>query len=158
MSVAFEGNAFIDGGRIANVTLGNSVINTSSLDMLDSAGNYQRITNVATPIAPHDAVIKEYVDTFDNTQTITLTGTVATLISSQLYGSYIINIKNNVVAGPTAIYNLSKNDPSVLPHRIRVNSCPSNLTALNVTWNFSSGILLSKTTGLFDGSYLVKIT
>jgi hypothetical protein len=160
MSVAFEGNAYLDASVIVNTTIGNSSIKTSSLDMLDSFGNYQNITNVASPVNPHDVVIKEYIDTFTNNQTIVLTGTNGTLISSILYGSYIITIKNIVNNGPSAIYNLSKKNSSVLPHRIRINSCPdiASSTYLNVTWDISSGIFLSKSTGSFDGSYDIKLT
>jgi hypothetical protein len=160
MSVAFEGNAYLDSSVIVNTSIGNCIINTSSLDMLDSLGQYQRITNVASPINPHDVVIKEYIDTFTNNQTITLTGTNGTLISSILYGSYIITVKNIVNNGPSAIYNLSKKNQSVLPHRIRMNSCPDIATStyLNVTWNIGEGIILSKTTGSFDGNYDIKLT
>lgn len=160
MSVAFEGNAYLDTSVIVNTTIGNSVITKSSLDMLDSLGNYQNITNVASPINPHDVVIKEYIDTFTNNQTIVLSGTNGSLISSILYGSYIITIKNIVNNGPSAIYNLSKKNASVLPHRIRINSCPdiSTSTYLNVTWNINGGIYLSKNTQFFDGNYDIKLT
>ena len=57
MSFFFEGNGYFSGSYLTNSTTTNNIItasaiSTSSIDMLNTAGNYQNITNVAMPIKP----------------------------------------------------------------------------------------------------------
>lgn len=160
MSVFFEGNAFIDEGRVQNAsltnnTISNSAIITSSLDM-----NLENITNVKDPINPQDAATKQYVDDLGIViSNVTLTGTSSTLISSNQSGSYIIKITNNIINGPSASFHVTKNSSTLNAQCNRISASPgysSNIT-LFITWPPSSGIYLNKDGLLFDGSYQIKI-
>lgn len=160
MSVYFEGNAFIDGGRIQNTlvtssTVSNSAIISSSLDM-----NLANITSVKDPILQQDAATKQYVDDLGVViSSVTLTGTSDTLISSQLKGCFVIIVSNLVLNGPSAIFNVSKNEASRQAHVVRTVASPGYLTRvlLDVTWPPNSGILLKKSGASFDGSYRIKV-
>jgi hypothetical protein len=165
MSFFFEGNGFFEDSYITNSTttnniITNSAISTSSLDMLDSSGNYQNITNVAMPIAPHDAAIKQYVDDL-NIRIInhTLNNTTGTVITSDLSGSFVVTVTNLVMNGPSATFHITKNTPSVCGHIMRHTLSPgiTSLTTLDITWPAFSGPILSKSNNSYDGSYKVKI-
>lgn len=164
-SFFFEGNGFFSDSYLINSTITNNIItsskiSTSSIDMLDTAGNYQNITNVATPINPHDVVIKQYVDDLDTRlQNYDLIGTVGTLLTNDLSGSYIVTIKNLVMNGPSATFHITKNTPSICGHIIRHTLCPGlgTLTTLDIKWPQFSGPVLAKSNDSYDGSYRVKI-
>lgn len=158
-SVFFEGNAFIDGGQVQNViitssTIGNCTIGTSKLDM-----NMDNITNVKDPINPQDAATKKYVDEIGTFTNITLNGVTTTQISSANKGSFIISITNNISNGPTAIFHVTKNEPSNYAHIVRTVATPGkySTTTLQITWPPNSGILINKNGMSYDGSYTVKI-
>ncbi len=165
MSVCLEGNVFIDGGQVQNIivttsSIGNSNITTSSVDMLDSFGNYQNITNVLDPIRPQDAATKQYVDDLGIViSTIVLNSTTNTLISSSNKGSFIITITNLVLNGPSGIFHVTKNESTNNAHIVRTTASPGYSTNvfLNITWPPNSGILLNKTGSNYDGSYRIKI-
>jgi hypothetical protein len=160
----FEGNiygqyCYITNSTLPNNFITNSVINTSSLDMLSTSGQYQRITNVATPILANDAVIKSYVDSLQIVFTnITLTGTNGSLISSDFTGSFIVTITNLVNGGPSAIFNITKNNSNVCGQILRTVSCPglSPTCMLDMRWPSNSGPILFKTNVNYDGSYTSK--
>ena len=160
MSVYFEGNAFIDEGRVQNALLtnnsiNNSIITTSSLDM-----NLQNITSVKDPINPQDAATKKYVDDLGVViSNISLSGTSSTLISSNLSGSYIITVKNIIINGPSATFHVTKISSTLNAQCNRISASPGYLSTITlfVTWPPSSGIYLNKNGSLYDGSYQIKI-
>ena len=165
MSFFFEGNGFfadsyLTNSTVTNTLIVNSGISTSSIDMLNSAGNYQNITNVAMPIDPHDVAIKQYVDDL-NIRIInhTLNNTTGTVITTDLSGSFVVTVTNLIMNGPSATFHITKNTPSVCGHVIRHTLSPgiTSLTALNISWPAFSGPVLSKTDDSYDGSYKVKI-
>lgn len=161
----FEGNAYIHEGQfqfgnVTQSTVSNSAIITSSLDMMDSAGNLQFITNVKNPVLNQDAATKLYVDNlgisiFD----VTLLNTTGTLISSALSGSYIVLVKNLELNGPSAIFNITKNEAINSAQSVRVVSAPGTNTnvALYLQWDPNNPLYLYKNSTQFDGSYRVKM-
>jgi len=159
-SVFFEGNAYIDGGRIQNTALvsssiGNCRITSSSLDM-----NLENITSVKDPILSQDAATKKYVDDLGIVITrATLNGMNPTTISDNLRGSFIITITNEVLNGPSGIFHVTKNANSNEAHIVRTVAAPglNTFNFLNVTWPPNTGILLQKSASTFDGSYRVKV-
>lgn len=163
MSV-FDGNgyfydSYLTSSTVSNVILTNSVIKTSSIDMLNTSGNYQNIINVKDPINSQDAATKNYVDTLGITFQCTLLNTIGSLISSQTNGAFVITISNNVLNGPCAIFHVVKSNSSQNAGIARTVASPgvSGNTQLNITWTPTNGIYLNKTNGLYDGSYNVKI-
>jgi hypothetical protein len=160
----FEGNGFfydsiLSNSSISSSIMTNSSIKTTSIDMLNSAGNYQIITNHDYPINTHDVAIKGYVDNLGiSIGNYTLTGTQGTMISTSQNGSYVITITPTVTGGPSAIFNVTKNMSSVCGHVFRSVMTPSsNLTTLKISWPINSGIILEKTNVSFDGTYTIKI-
>lgn len=159
MSVFFEANAYIDTGQISNVILtgssvSNCIITTSLLDM-----NMQNITSVKDPIDLQDAATKKYVDNFGVVKSISLFGTGNTLISDDLYGSFVITITNLIFGGPSAIFHVTKNDSSKTSHIVRTVASPGNNSSifLEILWPIGTGIYLRKTGTSYDGAYKVKI-
>ncbi len=165
MSVFFEGNALIDqgqfqSGNITTSTISNCSIIKTSIDMLDSSGNLQFITNVKDPIQPQDAATKKYVDDLGIiNQNVTLIGTLGSMISSSLSGSYVITVKNLVINGPSAIFNITKNEAFNTAQFARIVSAPgtNSRTALYLKWDVNEPLYLFKNSNLYDGSYSVKI-
>lgn len=160
MSVFFEANGFIDGGQVQNVnitscSIGNSIINTSSLDM-----NMQNITSVKDPINNQDAATKKYVDDLEIVlRSFTLTGTSYTEISSNIKGSYVVTITNEIFNGPSAIFHITKNETTRNAHIVRTVASPGYMSSvfLELSWPPNSTLLLKKTGNQYDGSYKVKI-
>ena len=165
MSVCLEGNVFIDGGQGQNInivtsTIGNCNISKSSIDMLNSAGSLQNITNVADPINRQDAATKQYVDNLDIViSNTTLTNTNTITISNYLKGSYIITISNIVYNGPSGIFHVTKSESTQQAHIVRTVASPGlgSSVFLNITWPQNSGILLNKTGTSYNGNYRVKV-
>jgi hypothetical protein len=160
MSTFFEGNAYIDGGQlqnaiVANTSIGNCSITTSSLDM-----NLQNITNVKDPINNQDAATKKYVDDLGIVISIlSLSGTTNTTVSSSLKGSFVIKVENLILNGPSGVFNVVKSEAFRDGHCNRIAASPgyNTDTTLRISWPANSGILLRKTGSGFDGSYKVKI-
>lgn len=162
-SVYFEGNAFIDGGRVQNsniisTSISNCNIGTSTLDM-----NLQNITSVKDPVNPQDAATKKYVDDLGIViSTITLIGENDTEISTNKVGSFIIKVTNKATipsGGPSAVFNVSKTIQASHSHVARITASPgmgSNI-GLMISWPPNSGILLKKTGNSFDGTYEAKL-
>lgn len=164
MSFFFEGNGFFDQSVVNNSSVNNTIItssaiSTSSIDMLNTSGNYQNITNAASPINPHDVAIKLYVDNLGiSINNITLISTTGTLISTNLTGSFVITVTNLILNGPSAIFNITKNNSNNLAHIVRTVMTPgTNRVTLNINWPVNSGIILYKDKSTFDGSYAIKI-
>lgn len=165
MSFFFEGNGFFSDSYLTNSSITNNIITTSaisksSIDMLNITGDYQNITNVAMPVNPHDAVIKQYVDDLNiRLKNYDLSGTTGTLLTNDLSGSYVVTITNLVMDGPSATFHITKNTPSICGHIVRHTLSPgiNYLTTLKITWPAYSGPILIKSNDKYDGSYRVKI-
>lgn len=165
MSFFLEGNIYADQSYVTNSTINNSVMTTSSIysssiDMLNTAGNYQNITNAAMPINPHDVCIKLYVDNLGiSINDFTLIGTQGTLISNSVNGSFVITITNLVLNGPSATFHITKNNQSIAGHVVRQTLSPGSgsNTTLNIEWPLNDGPRLFKSDNNYDGSYRVKI-
>lgn len=160
MSVFFEANAFIDTGQINNVLLtgssiSNCIITTSLLDM-----NMQNITSVKDPINIQDAATKKYVDDLGIiVKAVSLIGNNNTLISNESIGSFVITVTNIVLNGPSAIFHITKNDPTKQSHIVRTVASPGINTNifLELDWPIGSGIFIRKTGNAYDGSYKIKM-
>lgn len=165
MSFFGEGNYYMTLSVLTNSSTSNNIITTSvitgsSIDMLSTTGNFQRITNAATPILPNDVVIKSYVDNLGiSIQNYTLSNTLGTLISTNLSGAFVITVKNLVLNGPCAIFNVTKNEQGNCGHVIRPSASPGTGTkiTLDINWPANTGLILYKNGAQFDGSYQVKI-
>lgn len=165
MSFFFQGNIYADTSFIINSSIGNSFItnstlNSTSIDMLSTSGNYQNITSVKDPVNKQDASTKNYVDALGIIiSNITLLQTNTTLISNYNIGSFMILVSNNILNGPSATFNITKNSLSLCGHIVRLTLSPgiNSLTTLDITWPPNSGILLSKSDNTYDGSYKIKI-
>ena len=160
-----EGNFYMDSSILINSSISNTIITTSqirtcTIDMLNTSGNYQNITNAATPIQPNDVAIKSYVDALGiSIQNYTLTNTLGSLISTDLSGSFVITVKNLIFNGPSAIFNITKNEQSICGQVVRTSAAPGTGTyvTLDISWPSNSGIILFKNGPQYDGSYKVKI-
>jgi len=165
MSFFFEGNGYFSWSYLVNSTIQNNIIttsaiSTSTIDMLDTAGNYQNITNAAMPINDNDVAIKLYVDNLGiRINNYNLSGTQGVTISSDVKGCFVVTVTNLVLNGPCAVFNISKNEQTVTGHIVRNSMAPglSSLTKLNMKWPIGSGPILYKTDNNYDGSYRVKI-
>jgi hypothetical protein len=157
MSFFYEGNGFFTDSHFKG-TIGNSSIKTSSIDMLDTIGNYQTITNHEYPTNEHDVAIKGYVDVLGTTNVFTLNSTVNSLLKSDQNGSFLITIRPIIVGGPSGIFNITKNDASNYAQINRIAMTPSNdLNGLRISWPISDGIYINKLLSTFDGQYFIKI-
>lgn len=161
---AFDGNGYFYNSYVVNSTVSNtnviqSVIQTSSLNMLDINGNLQNIINVKDPINLQDAATKNYVDTLGICFNVSLSNTVPALLSSRLKGSFVITITNNVLNGPSAIFHVTKSEANMNAGIARTVAAPGVVgnTQLRLSWSPNSGIYLYKTNTLYDGSYSVKM-
>lgn len=162
MSVFFEGNAYIDGGKVESTDILFATIQKSSIDMFD-----QNITSLKDPRVDHpqDAATKKYVDNQVSSlgivfRTIRLEGDAFVIVSSDhLYGSFVITINSNVESGPTATFYVSKGRPEQFPHIVRNTCSPGSVSKelLEVDWEPNSGLRLRKTGNDYDGEYVVKL-
>ena len=160
-----EGNFYMDASILTNSSVSNNIITTSqirtcTIDMLSTSGNYQTITNAATPIQPNDVAIKSYVDLLGiSIANYTLSNTLGSLISTNLSGSFVITVKNLVLNGPSAVFNVTKNEQGICGNVSRPVAAPGTGTSvtLDINWPSNSGILLFKNGPQYDGSYKVKI-
>ena len=162
-----EGNLYLEYSYLTNSTannniITNSVINTSSLSMLNSSGNYQNITNTASPINPNDVAIKSYVDNLGiSINQIILTSTSGSLINSNQVGAYVITVNTTFIGGPygpNAIFNITKSDPSKCGNVAMLSSAPGGDSdcRLHMIWPAYSGPILFKSNVNYDGGYYVK--
>jgi len=160
-----EGNFYMSSSVLTNSSTSNNIITTSvitasSIDMLSTTGNFQNIINVKDPILPQDAATKKYIDDLGiSIQNYTLSNTLGTLISSNLSGAFVITVKNLVLNGPSAIFNVTKNEQGNCGHVVRPSASPGTGTriTLDISWPVNTGIILYKNGSQYDGSYKVKI-
>ena len=155
MAFYYCGNGSFENSYITNTSISNCIITTSSLDM-----NLENITSVKNPILPQDAVTKDYCDnnsTFNPTS-VDLSGTTATLISSNFIGIFTIRVQNLISNGPCATFNVIKNNVSKYAQITRTSaSAGIGGTTLALTWDIGSPIYLYKTNSLYDGAYSITI-
>lgn len=123
-----------------------------------------RIINLQDPIDLQDAVTKKYTDNLFNfgtptpilfpTFNFTLTGTVPTLIMSNLIGSFDFYISGPTGA-PVGSFSIIKNDQTVQASITRHNSfCGiSSKERLNITWNSNQGVYCFKDKINHNGTY-----
>ena len=167
MSFFGEGNLYLQYSYLTNSTATNNIItssqiSTSSINMLNSTGQYQNIINAADPVNRQDVATKNYIDGLGiSINQITLTSTIGSVINSNLTGAYMITVNttlNGGPYGPNATFNISKSDPSKCGHIIRPSSSPGSdySCSLDINWPAFSGPILFKTNVNFDGGYYVK--
>lgn len=156
MAVSFEGNAYLDPAFITNSTITMSNITTSMLDM-----NMENINNVKDPITDQDAATKKYIDDIisSGTTVTSLTGTTGSLAFNITKGTYIVKVSNQVLNGPSALFQITKNEAAGASQIQRTCATPgdSSDTTLLVDWEPSLGIYVRKTSDLYDGDYVVQI-
>ena len=159
----FDGNgyffdSYVINSTVSNTQLSQSIITFSSLNMLDIHGNYQNIINLKNPINPQDAATKFYVDSLGTILSVTLSNTAPSLIASNVKGSFIITVSNEVLNGPSAIFHVTKSSKNHTAGVARTVSSPglSSNTQLSIKWAINEGIYLYKSNNTYDGSYTVK--
>jgi hypothetical protein len=162
MSV-FDGNGYFFSSYIVTSTVSNtqvtqSIISESSINMLDINGNYQNIINVKDPINPQDAATKFYVDKVCTIFNVDILDTTPTLLSSNLKGSFIITVSNNVMNGPSAIFHITKSSNTQNAGIARTVSAPGLTynTQLYITWPVNDGIYIHKSDNFYNGNYTIK--
>jgi hypothetical protein len=166
MAFFFEGNGYFESSYLTNSTVKNvivseSVIKTSQIDMLNSAGNYQNITNVALPINLYDVVNKLYVDNLNiQLNTYTINGTSNVTVLNNSIGSFNITVYSNITGAPHGCWAVSKSFANTHGHIVRNNFSPGypSFTSLQITWPPNTGITMNKSNGNYDGVYTVKAT
>ncbi len=138
----------------ANHIIENGKVINSTIDM-----NNGIITNHEDPIVPLDVANKRYVDLYNiKVITLTLTGTNYTTILNDQSGVIDLLIKNIVLDGPTAHFNLCKSEVNRDASITKINNTPGHLTEerLIIKWVPNSGIELAKTGPNYDGTYRIK--
>lgn len=155
-----RGNFYLDcNAKIMNSTVNTSKITASSIDM-----NGAIITNTGTPTQPTDSANKAYVDNAlgivaSSAIQITLSGTNYSTIITSTSGSVMLVIKNIIAGGPSATFNISKNDSSVTGNPLRLTSSAGigTFEKLMIKWDSGGPLQLQKTGINYDGIYNVKI-
>jgi hypothetical protein len=133
----------------------NCAITASTLDM-----NNVKITSVADPTNPLDAVNLQTLNSYNNNvgsvNTYTITGTTPITISSATFGTYMVIVNGTTDGISGAIFNISKGSSS---STITTGNRLSNTGTGNLTlvWNAGEGIKLKKQSVSDDGVYSVKI-
>lgn len=137
---------------------GSTIKNTS----IDMGGNV--IINHGSPVNPTDSVNKAYVDSIISggspVITVSLTSTNYTLISSITKGVVKIYVKNVILNGPSAIFELCKSESDQNPGSYNRTGSSSGVTSseeLELRWDPGSGIELKKNGANYDGNYSVKV-
>jgi hypothetical protein len=141
--------------------LENALIQTSSIQDTDIDMNNKKITSVATPTNPGDAVPLGYITgTIGiNTGSVILSGTTPVLIQNSSYGSFYIMINGGINA-PNGVFAVSKNQPTFTNGQINTLASSRGDTTnerLKITWAANGGIFLEKTGSSYDGTYYYKI-
>jgi hypothetical protein len=157
MSVYFEGNAFIDGGKVQNSSVLFADIQNSTVDM-----DMKNITSVADPVEPQDAATKQYVDDLGvRISNVTLIDDNYTPISTFQKGSFVITVTNLVDFAPTATFYVSKSHQTRHAHIVRHTCAPGiengTVVVLEIKWEPNQGLALRKTSSPFNGLYQIKI-
>jgi hypothetical protein len=122
------------------------------------------ITNHSTPLLATDVANKAYVDSlfaanFLNANT-TLIGTTWTDIPLiVLTGQLRVSVKNSVIDGPSASFELTKSKASSGACIIRITSMAGEITneRLEMRWLANNTLSLRKTGVNYDGIYNIKI-
>jgi hypothetical protein len=145
MSYFFTGPIKTDKGYIAN----SSITNTD-IDM-----NNKRITTVADPINPQDAVNLRSLENNIIYKSITLAGTNSVLVIPNTYGSYYVTISGVSDNLATAVFSISKSDSTTVVIGNRLSH--SGTGDLELNWTASNGIYIKKNSITQDGNYILKI-
>jgi hypothetical protein len=101
------------------------------------------------------------LDDICDTTNVTLSSTTLSAIPIVKYsGSFIIGITSSVIDAPYAIFSVSKgivSDSTASIVMVVSSNGVINDTTLNVQWGSNSTLSISKSSGSYDGIYIVKI-
>jgi hypothetical protein len=151
------GRALLEGTLVKGMSIMNSVIQASKLDMA-----FQNITSLADPKNPSDAATRYFVESSiaqaAKTMTVHLRGEAYTNVAHLPAGSYVITI-SSVNGGPAATFMISKNLSVKEAHVVRASSIPGegSMEELDLKWAASGPLMLRKTALHYDGCYRLKI-
>jgi hypothetical protein len=152
-TIIFKGPMGQTGGYVDSTT-----ITDSNIDMND-----KKITTLADPVNPQDAVNLRTMSTFLGSSfvlyNINLSGTSFSSFSDVTRGAYSISINGTVEGMPCATFHISKSSSSTFGLAQRTSSSFGSGTEerLSIRW-FSNGFPeLSKSGAGHDGLYIVKM-
>ena len=147
----------------------DTIILVRNMKMNSLNMNFNEIINLNDPINNRDAVTKQYVDnlgvyfntvTLLNTHGSLITNSSGTLMTtgSMLSGCFTVHVKNLVLNGPAATFQIVKNEATNCGHVARIaQSVTTSHTTLNINWPAHSDPILFKNNTPYDGSYFIKI-
>ena len=153
----FYGSGNFTGQRVGNAVISNCDIKSSKLDM-----DGHKITSVAVPTDPYDAVPLIYLDqkltTVIQSFTVLLTGQNVAEVTNLNMGSYFVLVSALVSDGPTASMMISKSRDAIAGGSNDLSSSPAATNErLVLEWLPNSAVTLYKTGDNYDGLYSVKI-
>ena len=109
----------------------------------------------------------DIINNFQNTSfttTITLTGITKTMISQSIFPyyekkSFYISITSNISGSPNGVYSISKNEYNRVGNITTfVSPGTTSLEIINIEWNNSALLKISKSGMNYDGLYTVIFT
>lgn len=150
-----RGNFYLDCGA----KIRKSVITDSSIDM-----NGKVITNGGNPIDPSDLATKNYVDIATGNVNaiipVTLTNTNWSTVLVSTQGTVRMIVKNVILNGPCATFDISKNISNTIADPIRTSSCAGATTQerLQIRWLSGQPLEMRKTGTSYNGVYNVIVS